>query len=420
MRWKILKILLLGSGGREHAMAVKLSENKNISRIYVSPGNAGTDMMDICENIPMMTFEQYAQFAKQNNVGLTVAGSEEYLVNGIADVFEKNGLRFFGPNSKAAMLEGSKDYAKQFMKKYGVKTADYSAFTDSSHACEYLDTITKFPIVIKADGLAFGKGVVICEDLESAKKTVVDMLDNAIFKQAGQKIVIETFLQGVEVSVLSFCDGKTILPLLSAKDYKRAYDDDKGENTGGMGSISPNPAYTNEVEQKFISDIMNPTLKGIIQEQLDFMGVIFFGLMVCDDGVYLLEYNVRLGDPETQSVLQLMESDLLDLIDSALNKNLENFVVKWRKKHCICVTMVSGGYPLEYKKGFEIGGLEKLDTKYLVAGADFKDGKVVTCGGRVLNIISLADSAKEAKEHVYKQAQKVDFENMYYRKDIGK
>lgn len=415
-----MTILLLGSGGREHALAKKIAENSAVDRIYVSPGNAGTSMMDICKNVPGMTFDEYVQFAKQNNVDLTIAGSEEYLVQGIADVFAENGLRFFGPKSKAAMLEGSKDYAKQFMKKYGVKTADYESFTSSDEALEYIDKMTKFPVVIKADGLAFGKGVVICEDKQSAKDTAVDMLVGGAFGGAGKKIVVETFLRGTEVSVLSFCDGETILPLQSAKDYKRVRDNDEGENTGGMGAISPNPAFTDEVEKLFVRDVMEPTLNGIKQENLDFNGVIFFGLMVCDDGVYLIEYNVRLGDPETQAVLPLLETDLVDLINSCIDKNLKKNVLKWRKKHSICVTIVSGGYPLAYEKGHEILGLNDIADEYCVAGADITDGKIVTTGGRVLNVIAVTDSAEQSKKQVYSQAEKVKFSKMYYRKDIGK
>lgn len=415
-----MKILLLGSGGREHAMAKKISKNSGVEKIYISPGNAGTYGMSICENIPMMTFEEYADFAKQNGIDITIAGSEEYLVKGIADIFENNGLRFFGPKSEAAMLEGSKDFAKEFMKRHGVKTADYMSFTSSSEAVLYIEKIEKFPVVVKADGLALGKGVVICEDKESAKKTAIDMLDNGIFNDAGKKIVIETFLTGTEVSILSFCDGKTILPLLSARDYKRARDNNEGENTGGMGAISPNPTYTSAVEEMFIRDIMNPTMKGIIEDKLDFNGVIFFGLMVCDDGVYLLEYNVRLGDPETQAVLPLMETDLLDLIDATISQKLESFDVKWKDKHSICVTMVSGGYPLKYNKGYEINGLEDIDGDYCIAGADIKDGKIVTSGGRVLNIISVTDNPANSFRQVYSQVQKVKFDHMFYRKDIGR
>lgn len=415
-----MKILLLGSGGREHAIAQKIAQNKSVQKIYVSPGNAGTGMMNICENIPSRNFDEYVDFAKENDIDLTIAGSEEFLVAGIADVFRKNGLKFFGPGSKAAMLEGSKEYAKKFMNKYGVKTADYKSFTSSDDAIKYIDDLDKFPVVVKADGLALGKGVIICDDKESAKSTAVDMLDNGAFNEAGSKIVVETFLEGVEVSVLSFCDGKTILPMQSAKDYKRAKDRDLGENTGGMGAISPNPAYTNEVEKAFVRDIMNPTLDGIIGEQLDFNGVIFFGLMICDDGVYLLEYNVRLGDPETQAVLPLMETDLLDLINATINCKLKNFVINWRKKHSICVTIVSGGYPLEYQKGYEIIGLDKLDGDYCIAGAVNDDGKIVTSGGRVLNVISVADNPKQSRDQVYKRVENIKFDNMYYRKDIGK
>ncbi|MDR2655330.1 MAG: phosphoribosylamine--glycine ligase [Oscillospiraceae bacterium] len=414
-----MKILLAGSGGREHAIADKLSQNKNITKIYCVPGNGGTASIPVCENIKLDTIEKIAGFAEEKGVDISIAGSEEFLVRGIADQFDRRGLKFFGPKSQAAVLEGSKAYAKAFMKKYGIRTAASETFTDSGEACAYLEKINTYPLVVKADGLAFGKGVVICPNEKSAKLTVREMIDGGAFGGAGKTVLIEQYLEGKEASVLSFCDGRTILPLLSAKDHKRAFDGDKGDNTGGMGAICPNPYVTEEVYQDFLENIAAPTLKGIQAEGLDFTGVIFFGLMITKGGIYLLEYNVRMGDPETQAVLPLMKSDLLALIESALNKNLADFKLEWRRGHSICVTVASGGYPRSYKKGFAISGLEKVQ-KYFIAGADFNArGEIVTTGGRVLNIAAVAENAEAAYKKVYKDVAGVHFEGAFYRHDIG-
>ena len=415
-----MNILLVGGGGREHAIAEKLSENKRVKKIYCAPGNGGTAEMALCENISQTSVDELVSFAVDNNIDLTIVGPEALLVEGIADAFEAKGLKIFAPNSASAKLEGSKAYAKEFMTKHGIRTARFERFDNSEKACKYLEEINEFPIVIKADGLAAGKGVIIPEDLETAKQTVIAMLDENLFDSAGSTIVIEEFLVGVEASILSFCDGETILPLVSAKDHKRAMDGDKGENTGGMGAIAPNPHVNDEIMQDFYKNIMNPTLEGIKAEKLGFMGVIFFGLMITEKGVYLIEYNTRMGDPETQAVLPLLESDLLETIEKALDKKLDSVTLNWKPAYSTCVTMVSGGYPGEFKKGYEITGLNNLDTEYYIAGAQKENGKLLTSGGRVLNIVSLGDTRESSREKAYAEIKKVKFTNAYYRSDIGK
>ena len=312
-----MKILIVGAGGREHAIAWKLSQNKKVEKIFIVPGNACVEMLPNAESVNLGSIDEYISFAKDNNVELTVVGSEELLVQGIVDEFHKNGLKIFGPDKKAAILEGSKAYSKDFMKKYGIKTAVYEIFDNSKKAKEFLNNWKDFPVVIKASGLAAGKGVIIAQNLNEAIKAVEDIMVDEKFGNAGNQVVIEEFLDGVEASILSFTDSKVIVPLLSAKDHKKIGEDETGLNTGGMGVISPNPFVTDEIFEKFKSDIMEPTLKGMQSEGMDFAGVIFFGLMITKKGVYLLEYNMRMGDPETQAVLPLLENDLLELIEKS-------------------------------------------------------------------------------------------------------
>ena len=309
-----MKILIVGAGGREHAIAWKLSQNEKVGKIFIAPGNACVEMLPNAESVNLGSIDEYISFAKNNNVELTVVGSEELLVQGIVDEFHKNGLKIFGPDKKAAILEGSKAYSKNFMKKYGIKTAVYEIFDNSEKAKEFLNNWKDFPVVIKASGLAAGKGVIIAQNLDEAIKAVEDIMVDEKFGNAGNQVVIEEFLDGVEASILSFTDSRIIVPLLSAKDHKKIGEDETGLNTGGMGVISPNPFVTDEIFEKFKSDIMQPTLKGIQAEEMDFAGVIFFGLMITKKGVYLLEYNMRMGDPETQAVLPLLENDLLELM----------------------------------------------------------------------------------------------------------
>lgn len=414
-----MKILIIGSGGREHAIAFSLSKNERVEKIYCSEGNAGTFYENKCENVKLNGIDEFVNFAKEKSIDLTIVGSEELLVAGIVDIFEKNNLKIFGPDKKGAMLEGSKAYAKEFMKKYGIKTAEYKTFNDYNNAKEYLKSIN-YPIVIKASGLALGKGVIICKDINEANNALEDMMIKKVFGDASNEIVIEEFLEGYEASILSITDGNTIIPFISAKDHKKALDNDGGLNTGGMGVISPNPYYTKEAESLFIKDILNPTLEGMKRENISFAGIIFFGLMITKNGVYLLEYNVRMGDPETQAVLMLMESDYLSLIESAMDKKLKDIDIKWKDKHACCVVMASGGYPSSYNKGYKITGINNINGKCFIAGAKLDENKnIITSGGRVLNVVNIADSLEEARKLTYNDIEKIDFKDKYFRKDIG-
>ncbi|MEI0447436.1 phosphoribosylamine--glycine ligase [Brachyspira intermedia] len=414
-----MKILVIGSGAREHAICNNLLKNKKVSKVYCAPGNAGTAREKNCENVKISTIDEILNFAKKESIDLTIVGSEEMLVYGIVDKFEENGLKIFGPNKQAAILEGSKAYAKDFMKKYGVKTAEYELFNDYNKASEYLNKCS-YPIVIKASGLALGKGVLICQDKEEAKNALEDIMVKKIFKDAGNEVVIEEFLEGVEASILSVTDSNIIIPFISAKDHKKVGDNDTGNNTGGMGVISPNPYYTKEAEELFIKDILEPTLKGIKAEKMSFAGIIFFGLMITKKGVYLLEYNVRMGDPETQAVLQLLETDYLSIIESAMKRELSTLNIKWKNKHACCVVMASGGYPASYNKGYKIEGIDKINGQCFIAGAKLDgNNNIITDGGRVLNVVNIADSLEEARKLTYSDIEKIDFKDKYYRKDIG-
>lgn len=414
-----MKVLIIGNGGREHTIAWKIAQNKEVDTIYIAPGNGGTCNEAKCKNIPLTDYNELASFAKENGVDVTIVGGETPLAEGIVDIFKKENLKIFGPDAKGARLEGSKSYSKDFMKKYGVKTAEYFVFEDSNKAIDYLKTCS-YPIVIKADGLAAGKGVIIAEDLAQGEKAVNELMILDIFKGSGKKIVIEEFLEGVEASILSICDGETIIPFMSAKDHKKIFPGDKGPNTGGMGAICPNPVCTPAVLKEFNEEILMKTLKGIKKENIDFCGVIFFGLIITKKGVYLLEYNVRLGDPETEAVLPMMESDFLDLIIKALNRNLKNTVINWRAGASACVIASSPGYPGSYNTGYKIEGLDKVRGKVFIAGADFKDEELYTSGGRVLGVASYGDTLDKALDKAYEDIEKIHFEGIYYRNDIGR
>ncbi|UZP04455.1 phosphoribosylamine--glycine ligase [Clostridium botulinum] len=413
-----MKLLLIGSGGREHALAWKLGKSQKVEKIFVAPGNGGTATHDKCENINITDIDELIAFAKKEAIDITIVGPEDPLTEGIVDEFKKENLKIFGPAKDGAMLEGSKSFSKDFMKKYGVKTAEYATFTNVNEALEYLENCT-YPTVVKADGLAAGKGVIICENKEEAIEAVNTCMVDDAFNGAGQKIVIEEFLEGVEASILSITDGKTIIPFLSAKDHKQIFDDGKGPNTGGMGVLAPNPYVTEEVLSDFKENIMNKTLVGIKEEGFDFKGIIFFGLMITKKGTYLLEYNVRMGDPETQSVLYLMESDLLEVIEAALNEELDKAQIKWNKGVCINVVLASNGYPNKFNKGYEINIDEKVKDKVFLAGAKYEDGILKTSGGRVLSVIGCGENVEEARKEAYLNIDKVTFEGAYYRKDIG-
>ena len=418
-----MKILIVGSGGREHAIAWKISQNQKVEKIFAAPGNAYNKLIKNCENVNINSSDEILNFAKKENIDLTIVGSEELLVDGIVDKFEENNLKIFGPNKQAALLEGSKAFAKDFMEKYGVKTAKYKSFTDKDEAVKYLDEMS-YPVVIKASGLAAGKGVVIAQNRKEAETTLEDMMVNKAFASAGDTVVIEEFLDGVEISVLSITDTNVILPFISAKDHKKISEKETGLNTGGMGVIAPNPYYTKTVEEKFISDILEPTLKGLKAEKMNFAGIIFFGLMVAKGEVYLLEYNMRMGDPETQAVLPLMKTDYLDLIDAALNKKLDNFKIDWENKSACCVVMAAGGYPVKYEKGNVISGLEKFSAedenrKIFFAGVKSNNENFLTNGGRVLNVVAIENSLDGAITKAYDNVKEISFKDNYYRKDIG-
>ncbi len=413
-----MKLLLLGSGGREHAIAWKLAKSPKVSKIYVAPGNGGTAIEDKCENINITDLDELVTFAKENNIYLTVVGPEDPLTKGVTDKFKEAGLRIFGPDKAGAELEGSKSFSKEFMKKYNVKTAEYEVFTEIDKALKYVENCS-YPVVIKADGLAAGKGVAICETKEDAISALKAYMIDDIFKGAGQKVVIEEFLDGVEASILSITDGKTIIPFISAKDHKQIFDGGKGPNTGGMGVLAPNPYVTEDVMKDFEENIMNNTLKGIQAEGFDFKGIIFFGLMICEKGTYLLEYNVRMGDPETQSVLSLMESDLFEVIEAAMNEKLSEIKVEWKDEVCINVVLASGGYPGEFKKGYEISIDDSIKDNVFLAGATFEDNVLKTSGGRVLSVIGRGKTLEEAREEAYANVKLVNFKDSYYRTDIG-
>jgi phosphoribosylamine--glycine ligase len=413
-----MKIMIVGNGGREHAIAFKISENGNVDKIYCAPGNGGTASMDKCENVNIKGVLQLADFAAENKVDLTIVGPEVPLTEGLVDEFKARGLNAFGPARDAAMLEGSKVYSKAFMKKYGIKTAAYETFEEKEPALEYLKKCD-YPVVIKADGLAAGKGVVICDDYAMAENTIIEFMVEDIFQGSGKRIIVEEFLVGPEASILSITDGEVILPFMSAKDHKQIFDGGKGPNTGGMGAISPNPYYTKEVMEDFTKNIMEPTLRGIREEELDYTGIIFFGVMITGKGAYLLEYNVRLGDPETQAVLPLMKSDFVELVTAALDKKLKDFKLEWYEGASCCVVAASGGYPGKYPKGFEITGIEDCD-RVFAAGVSYKNGKFFTDGGRVLCTQSNGKTLEEAIDLAYKNMRKIKFDGIYYRKDIGK
>jgi len=414
-----MKVLIIGSGGREHALVSKVAENSNVDVVYCAPGNGGTCRENKCENINITEMDELLAFAVKNKIDITIVGSEEWLVQGIVDKFNEKGLKILGPCEKAARLEGSKAYSKEFMKQYGIKTAAYEVFENEKVAIDYLKNC-EYPIVIKADGLAAGKGVIICSDFIQAQKSINDFMVLDIFKGSGKKIIIEEFLEGVEASILSITDGKIILPFVSSKDHKQIFNADKGPNTGGMGAIAPNPYCNKQVLDEFYKNILLPTLKGIQDEVMDYRGIIFFGIMITKKGVYLLEYNVRFGDPETQAVLPLMKSDFVELVSSAIDGELENFNLEWRQGYSCCLIAASKGYPGSYNTGFVISESGKLEGKLFLAGAVGDNGIMRTNGGRVLGVTGFGGTLEEAREIAYNDMKKIKFDGMYYRTDIGK
>ena len=419
-----MKILIVGSGGREHAIAWKVSQSPLAEKIYCAPGNAGIAEVAECVDIGAMEFDKLASFAKEKAIDLTIIGMDDPLVGGIVDVFEAQGLRVFGPRKNAAILEGSKAFSKELMKKYHIPTAAYETFDDPRKAEEYLKT-AKFPIVLKADGLALGKGVLICNTLEEALEGVKTIMLDKKFGSAGNHMVIEEFMTGREVSVLSFVDGKTIKTMASAQDHKRAKDGDQGLNTGGMGNFSPTPFYTKEVDDFCRKYIFQPTVDAMAAEGREFKGVIFFGLMLTPEGPKVLEYNARFGDPEAQVVLPRMENDMVEVVEACIDGRLDQIDLKFKEDAAVCVVLASDGYPVSYEKGLPIRGLENFKGKdgYYVfhAGTKFgPEGQVLTNGGRVLGVTALGKDLKEARKNAYEAVDWVDFDNKYYRHDIGK
>lgn len=413
-----MKLLLIGAGGREHALAWKLAKSKKVEKIFVAPGNGGTAIENKCENINITDIDELVEFAQKEIIDLTIVGPEDPLTKGIVNEFKKEGLKIFGPAKNGSQLEGSKSFSKEFMKKYGVKTAKYETFTNVDEALKYLETCP-YPTVVKADGLAAGKGVAICVNKEEAIIAVKSYMVDDIFNGAGQRIVIEEFLEGVEASILSITDGKTIIPFISGKDHKQIFNGGIGPNTGGMGVLAPNPYVTNDVMKDFEDNIMARTLTGIREEGFDYKGIIFFGIMITEKGTYLLEYNVRMGDPETQSVLYLMESDLVEVIEAALREELDKTTIKWNDGVCINVVLSSGGYPGEFVKGYEISIDEKVRDKVFLAGAKAEDGVLKTNGGRVLSVIGVGKTVEEARKEAYENIKYVTFKDSYCRTDIG-
>ena len=414
-----MKILVVGGGGREHAIIRSLKKNPDVTEIFALPGNGGIASDATCVNISAMDIDGIVNFAKENAVDYAVVAPDDPLVLGCVDRLNEIGIPCFGPKANAAIIEGSKAFAKNLMKKYGIPTAAYEIFTDLQAALNYLET-APIPTVIKADGLALGKGVIIANTRQEAIEAVTDMMANAKFGKSGSTVVIEEFLTGPEVSVLAFTDGRTIRPMVSSMDHKRAGDGDTGLNTGGMGTVAPNPYYTDEIAKQCMKEIFLPTIRAMKKERRPFQGCLYFGLMLTPNGPKVIEYNCRFGDPETQVVLPLLESDLLTVMRACTNGTLAQTEVKFADKHACCVILASNGYPTSYKKGFEITFTDEALAATYVAGGALKDGKLVTSGGRVTGTTAIADSLIDAVKEAYRLSDGVKFEGAYRRSDIGK
>lgn len=414
-----MKVLVIGSGGREHAIAYKLNQSSKVDKIYAIPGNPGIAKIGECVEGSVEDNAMIVKFAKENQIDLTVIGPEVPLCNGLADEMEAAGLMVFGPTKYAATLEGSKAFSKDFMIRHNIPTAQYKEVNSYDEAIEAINDFD-FPLVIKADGLAAGKGVVIVDNLDDAKITLKEMMIDGSLDGAGSKVVLEEFLTGFECSLLCFTDGETIVPMVSVKDHKQIYDGNTGPNTGGMGTVSPNPFMPENIDEVLKKDILDPFMAGLKADKMDYRGVVFIGLMIEDGKAKVLEFNVRFGDPETQSIMLRLDSDLYDIMVGCATKTLKDVEVKWNDQHVACLVLASGGYPGSYEKGIEIKNIDDCnDCVIFHAGTAIKDGKLVTSGGRVLNICATGSSLDEVREKVYAQANKIDFEGKYYRKDIG-
>lgn len=413
-----MKIMVVGSGGREHAIIKKLKQSDGVDKIYALPGNGGISADAVCVDISATDIESIVRFAKENAIDYAVVAPDDPLVLGCVDALEAAGVPCFGPRANAAIIEGSKVFSKKLMKKYGIPTAGYEVFTSAEAALGYVDG-ARMPIVIKADGLALGKGVIIARTTDEARAAVNEIMLDKKFGKSGDSVVIEEFLTGPEVSVLSFTDGKTVIPMVSSMDHKRALDGDSGLNTGGMGTIAPNPYYTEEIANRCMNEIFIPTINAMNAEGRTFKGCLYFGLMITPDGPKVIEYNCRFGDPETQVVLPLLESDLLKIMFAVTNGTLADCEVRFADKSAACVIMASKGYPVAYEKGFEINIPSDITESVYVAGAVKKEGKLLTSGGRVLGVTATADTLEKAVDAAYEKVGRIAFENAYYRKDIG-
>lgn len=416
-------ILIVGGGGREHTIAETLKRSPKCGKLYMAPGNGGTAA--IAENLPIKAtdVDGIVNAAKEKKVDLVFVAPDDPLMLGTVDALEAAGIRAFGPRANAAIIEGSKVFSKNLMKKYGIPTAGYEVFDNSADAIAYIKAQNTFPAVIKAEGLALGKGVIIAEDMAAAEAGVHEIMDDKAFGDAGNRVVIEEFLTGPEVSVLAFTDGKTVVPMVSAQDHKRALDGDKGLNTGGMGTFSPSRIYSPEIAALCMDTIFRPSIDAMANEGRPFKGVIYFGLMITNNGPKVIEYNARFGDPETQVVLPRLKTDLIDIINAVIDEKLDEIAIEWEDNACVCVVAASGGYPVKYQKGYEIKGLDKLankdDIMVFHAGTDIKDGKLVTSGGRVLGVTAKGANLDDAIAKAYEAIKNVEFTDIHYRRDIG-
>ena len=418
-----MNVLIIGSGGREHALAWKIAQSSKVKKIYCAPGNAGIAEHAECISIKVDDIDQLASFAETQRIGLTIVGPELPLTLGIVDEFENRGLKICGPGKSASVIEGSKIFSKDLMKKYHIPTADYATFSSSKEALDYLRK-KGVPVVIKADGLAAGKGVIPVQSLDKAEEAIDAILTKKIFGSAGERIIIEDFLTGEEASFIAFTDGKTIIPVPSSQDHKPIYDNDQGPNTGGMGAYSPAPVITDTLQQKIIDQVMIPTVKGMAAEGKKYKGILYAGVMVNQGEISVLEFNARFGDPETQPILMRMKSDLIPVLEAIADERLDQVSMEWDERPAVCVVMTAKGYPGSYQKGVEIEGLDNTkamnDVQVFHAGTAFKDDRVVTSGGRVLGVTALGSSIEEAINQAYHAASRIHWEGAYYRKDIGK
>lgn len=417
-----MKVLVVGSGGREHALVWKIVQSPKIEKVYCAPGNGGISAIAECVPIKAMDIDGVINFSKEKEIDMVVVAPDDPLAAGMVDALENAGIRAFGPNKAAATIEGSKAFAKNLMKKYNIPTANYEVFENSADAISYLQN-QQYPLVVKADGLALGKGVIIAQNFSEAKEAVESIMEDKVFGEAGNKVVIEEFLVGPEVSMLAFTDGKSIKTMVSSQDHKRALDNDQGLNTGGMGTFSPSRIYTEEIDSYCMEKIYKPTIEAMEKEGRKFKGVLYFGLIITKDGPKVLEYNARFGDPETQVVLPRLNTDIIDIFDAIIDERLDEVEISWNDNACVCVIMASGGYPKEYKTGYEISGLAdaERDANVVVfhAGTKREDGKYYTAGGRVLGVTAMESNLDEAIKKAYEGVGKIQFQNMHYRKDIG-